>query len=138
MLPAMLSPPPNLYYICCGFLARAWIVAIVQVVSFNQQQPLLNIFYPVKHSFYLSLILGLPALFTLVLNRYPKRGHRLLHHLVKPLLGIGLVIDIALQIINITSHQFTYSMANALLLTISIWFLLWVITSHRLKYCWKQ
>ena len=138
MHPFTLNPVPNLYYICCGFLARAWLIALIQVVSFNQQQSLLAIFYPVKASFYLSLSLGIPAIITLIFNRFERWGHPLLHRWAKTIIALSLLCDIGLQIKNISHSHLHYSLANALLLTLSCWLLLWILSSKKLSLCWNS
>ncbi len=101
------------------FLLRAYIVLIVVSLSFGQDSStLLAVFYPHSSDFYQVLLLGIPAWGIAVILSFremiSKKGYTWLFGYIKPLLLIGLCLDIALNINMAIDQQWRFSWSIAL------------------------
>ncbi|MFT6926784.1 MAG: hypothetical protein ACJAZP_002404 [Psychromonas sp.] len=133
--------PPKFFYLVLLFLARTWTVFIISVVLRDSGNPLLLLFYPNKIHFYLGLASGCIALLLFFLSGRDHDKHRyfsILWQSSYPLLLVGVVSDLALQLYYLSGKHFQYSFIASVQLVFAIWVLLYCLRSKQLKDCFKR
>lgn len=64
---------PCMFWLILLIQARTWLILIMAGASRQQGNDLLSLFYPEPYYFWAGLIIGIPALFSLVLAGYRQR-----------------------------------------------------------------
>jgi len=133
--------PPIFFYLLLLFLARTWALLIISVILRDSGNQLLHLFYPNKIHFYLGLASGSSALLLFFLCGRDHDKHQCLSKLWQssyPLLLLGVVSDLALQLYFLLDKHFQYSFVASVQLVFAIWVLLYCISSKHLKDCFKR
>ncbi|MFT7054060.1 MAG: hypothetical protein ACJAU1_001618 [Psychromonas sp.] len=133
--------PPGFFYLVLFFLARTWAVLIISVLLRTSGTQLLPLFYPNKIHFYLGSASGCIALLLFFLCGRDHDKHQCLSKLWQnsyPLLLLGVVSDLALQLYFLFAKHFQYSFVASVQLVFAIWVLLYCVSSKHLKDCFKR
>jgi len=133
--------PPRFFYLVLLFLARTWALLIISVILRDSGTQLLPLFYPDKIHFYLGLASGSIALLLFFLCGRDHDKHQGLSKLWQssyPLLLLGVVSDLALQLYFLLDKHFQYSFVASIQLVFTIWILLYCLRSKHLKDCFKR
>ncbi len=135
------SKSHKIFWLCCLFLARAWIVFIIAGVSQDQGTALLELFYQHKQALYIALGLGTPSAFLMLiagnLHHYP----RFLSHIWrygKIILLTSLSADLTLQLLQMNAMNWRFHWSNAITLLLSTWLLFYLIKSRRMQFLFKS
>jgi hypothetical protein len=103
-------------------MCRSYFVFVASLSFRQDTSALLAIFYPDKHYFYTSLVIAIPALFALLFvsfrERLWQRAHYLIFKLIKPLILIGLLVDVLFHVAMAERQywQFSWLIAATVLL----------------------
>ncbi|MFT5277395.1 MAG: hypothetical protein ACI97K_001443 [Glaciecola sp.] len=129
--------PPWLLFLCLCFFARSVIVFIASL-SFRQDSSLLlEIFYPVKYQFYLSLSTAIPAILTLLFFGLRERlwkASKGAFYLGLPFIFAYLLLsDLVIQIYILRAQHFAFAWPTALTLVTAIVFGWYLLTSKHFR-----
>ncbi|RKF19541.1 DUF2919 family protein [Alginatibacterium sediminis] len=118
---------PITIWLSCVFLAKAWIVFAIAAASREHAEVLMQLVYPQRELFYVSLALGVLPLWRLLL---PKHFHLKLK-LQFQLIGLLLISDITLMCLAFNDNTWTFSWGNALLLWLALMLLVLLFNSRK-------
>ncbi|WP_019614473.1 DUF2919 domain-containing protein [Psychromonas ossibalaenae] len=135
-----LKPPP-FFYLALLFLARTWGLLIISVVSRNEGEKLLAMFYPDKIHFYSGLASGAVAVTLFILSGRDHDKNRIISKLWQTgyvFLLLSILTDLGLQFYYLLLNNFQYSLAASIQLVFALWLLLYCCRSKHLKDCFVR
>lgn len=126
---------PFLFWCVLLLQARTWVLFLMAGASRQQGDALLNLFYPDHNNFWLGLLPGVPAVLAFLLSGQRQRFPR-----IWPLMRWLLIASQALLLVWQPWLWFSGETPSALtiaLLAADIYALWWLITSRRLRACFR-
>jgi len=131
-----LLKPSMMLWLALAFSAKAWIVFVMAGASREQGSQILTIFYPLRESLYIGMVIGLPALLLMWLSGQRYKNHNVMNFLWqhgKKLLLAAYITDCLLQLyhLSLTHGAFSWTRATTMLLT--LWFSLYLLRSTRVR-----
>lgn len=112
--------PPRWLWWTLVFLNRGYLLLVASVSYIKDQSLILSLFYPDNRDFYLSLLVGLPALLAALIAGYRRQlwqKHWLgAFAVIRPLVLLSLLLDIGLQLAMAAGDQFRFSWTVAIFL----------------------
>lgn len=116
--------PSKIYYFIITYLLRGYLIIIMASSYGSDTNAILGAFYPNGKGLYLNLIIGIPALLALGILTYRsqlrEKGKAHALKLVKPLLFLGLLADISVQIYNIAHIHWRFEQVLASMLLFGV------------------
>ncbi|MCY7294191.1 DUF2919 family protein [Alteromonas sp. a30] len=111
--------PHALLWLIILLLLRPYLVLVLSLSTFGQDSSaLLALFYPNNHDFYLALVLALPAWFAASIVSFreglAKAGHRWVFFWLKPIILLGLTLDVASHIAMAVQQHWRFNWSTAL------------------------
>ncbi|AWL12213.1 Inner membrane protein YfeZ [Saliniradius amylolyticus] len=129
--------PPRWLWWTLVFLNRGYLLLVASVSYIKDQSLILSLFYPDNRDFYLSLMVGLPALLAAVIAGYRRwlwqKQWLGLFAFIRPLVLISLFLDISLQLAMAAGEQFRFSWTVAIFLLLDGLLLTYWARSRSLK-----
>lgn len=117
-------------------LMRAFLVFIASISYRPDTGLLLSLFYPDRHYFYASLLVGLPALLVMLMvvwRHWLRERWRGIFWLVKPLVILALLADLLLHVHMANHSHWAFSWLVALTLLADMLMLMYWLRSNTLK-----
>ena len=112
--------------------ARTWLLFVMAGASRDQGNTLLGLFYPDRQSFWLGIVLGLPAALCFLLSGrrhlWPK-GWRLAYGVML----LGLCLTLVLQVFNVWQNTDQPSLIDIVLALLDVAALAYWLLSQRLR-----
>ncbi|MFC3120637.1 DUF2919 domain-containing protein [Agaribacter flavus] len=136
-----LKPPLFLYFVLL-FFCRGIVIFVVALSVPNDSSRMMEIFYPEKYDFYLSLMSAVPAVLALVLlsRRYSiwQQSKQRLFSFLFALLVMASLIDLSLQIYIVNKLSYSFSISRALTLGGAVLALSYVLKSKHIRHLRKD
>lgn len=118
------------------FLAKAWIVFIIASASRTMSAKLLSLIYPVTDSFYLGLIVGLPIVilaWTISLRTPDRQWLNKVLSFGRSYTAFIALAQLVITLYHLSQTQWLFNWSDALTLLGSVWLLMYVSRSQRVK-----
>ncbi|OZS44827.1 DUF2919 domain-containing protein [Photobacterium sanguinicancri] len=131
----LLKPSPMLW-LTLAFSAKAWIIFVMAGASRQQGSQLLTLFYPLKESLYVGLLLGLPSLLLAWLSGQRHKHNKISNYIWrhgKQLLLVAYLSDCLLQTYHLFMTQGVFSWPNGVMILITAWLTMYLLRSSRVK-----
>ncbi|MGS2720543.1 DUF2919 family protein [Paraglaciecola aestuariivivens] len=124
-------------YLLILYLCRSILVLIGALTMREYTDQLLAIVYPEQHFLYLSLLIALPALFTLFILGFREKiwlsGREWIFLLIKPLLALSILADLILHIVLANSQAWAFSWVLAASLLTDCLALFYIIKDQHIR-----
>ncbi|HIF9107968.1 TPA: DUF2919 domain-containing protein [Photobacterium damselae] len=128
--------PSTMLWLSLAFSAKAWVVFIMAGVSRNQGTQLLELIYPVRETLYVGLAFGLPAIGLMWLSGQRHKNNKLVNYLWRhgrTILLATYLTDVILQLYHLVLTQGSFSWLVGINLLLTLWLLLYLYRSSRVK-----
>lgn len=134
--------PATALYLCIAYLLRSVLLVIAVFTVRDYSDELLDWFYPDKSYLYMSSIVVLPALMTLLIlgfrEKIWKSNNDWIFLLVQPLLFISVLTDFFLHLRLSYLQQWQFSWSVAITLLIDVLCLYFLVKDKHLKHMIKD
>ncbi|WP_120510235.1 DUF2919 domain-containing protein [Photobacterium salinisoli] len=132
-----LLKPSGLLWLCMLFSARGWGVFVMAGVSRAQGAELLQLFYPHTENLYFLMGIGLPALCLMWLSGLRHKNNKMINvawRYGRYILLSVYVLDLVLQVYQLTLLRGAFSWPVAVTLLATIWLMAYLVRSSRVRH----
>lgn len=123
--------------LCLLFLSRGYFVFVASVSNLGDRSLILSLFYPDRHYFYVSLLVGLPAILCGVMVIYRdsiwKHNHHNWFTVIKPIILLALLADFIFHLILANHQYWRFSWMVSVTLLIDLAFMYYFANSRFIK-----
>jgi len=128
--------PPSSYFLATFYILKAYIIAVLANAYGSDTNAILSTFYPQQNQLSIALLIGIPGLVSFAILNWrielrAKEKQSLLN-LVRPLLVMGLLLELLFLAFSIYSAHGQFQWAPGTSLVVTLLLLYFVLTNNRM------